>query len=396
MKTNKIYKMVSAMLSVLMLQGGLVMKKIFLSLLFTVFSSFLLCVCTSCGTLEEDDLDDVLLNAPTDLMEYTSSSRETDNDKNSETVLSNQTSTTVQDPNNFNTQTKDSIKNEINLVNDTNKAEATETTSFIEINTNEQSKTEATSFSEADTNEQSVIETTSFSEVSTDEKPTTEETIMDRPDSNTAHTSQQNHTQEILDKTSYLSSIDDIKNIYIAEEIIDFIDYCSGPNMVTFLHSLNERFPIEYLVIPSRSAPYCVYKVEGDDKLYVFFNEDEESLRDVTYFFLVKEKLTQESFFEISRGSTLADVEAIDAGTRIINTINANSLSQGFTLHIVEGGFIKITYENRMFNGSNSTIDDSNEYIVKEIVFIPYGEAIDIPRIFNDGPIHYSVSEYNK
>lgn len=92
----------------------------------------------------------------------------------------------------------------------------------------------------------------------------------------------------------------------------------------------------------------------------------------------------------------MADVEAIDAGTRIINTINANSLSQGFTLHIVEGGFIKITYENRMFNGSNSTIDDSNEYIVKEIVFIPYGEAIDIPRIFNDGPIHYSVSEYNK
>ena len=208
-------------------------------------------------------------------------------------------------------------------------------------------------------------------------------------------TSQQVATQDVLDRTSFVSKIDEIKSMYSAEEIISYIDYCGGPNIITFLYALDERYPIEYFVRPVGSAPYCVYKVDNGDKLFVFFNENEESLRDVTYFFLKKEYLTQESFAGISSGSTLADVEAIDQGTQFIDSVNAYSLSKGFTLHMVEGGFIKITYEGGGFNYRSSKLENSSDFIVKEVSFVPNGEAIDIPRIFGDGPVHYTIAEYD-
>ena len=227
----------------------------------------------------------------------------------------------------------------------------------------------------------------------TSERTATTESSSSSIQKSTEPTSQQIQTQEVLNRKNYVSNLNEITNVYSAEEIIDYIDYCSGPNAITFLYLLDEKYPIEYFVRPAGASPYCIYKVDEGEKLFVFFNENEESLCDVTYFFLVKDKLTRESFAEISAGATLADVESIDQGTQLIDSINANSLSKGFTLHMVENGFIKITYEGG--NVNRSKIDNLNDFIVKEIAFIPNGNAIDIPRIFGDGPVHYTIIEYN-
>lgn len=208
-------------------------------------------------------------------------------------------------------------------------------------------------------------------------------------------TEQQVKTTAILGRDTYVADIDAVKNIFHAEDIVNYIRYFHGPNDITFLYQLNEEFPIEYFVKPVEAAPYCVYKVDNGDTLFVFFNENEDSLRDVTYFFLVKDKLTQASFSGISSGSTLADVEAIDRGTQLIDSVNASSLSKGITLHMVENGFIKITYEGGIVNRRTSKIDNPNDFIVKKITFIPNGDAIDIPRIFEDGSVHFTITKYD-
>lgn len=229
----------------------------------------------------------------------------------------------------------------------------------------------------------------------TSERTATTESSSSSIQKSTEPTSQQIQTQEVLNRKNYVSNLNEITNVYSAEEIIDYIDYCSGPNAITFLYLLDEKYPIEYFVRPAGASPYCVYKVDEGEKLFVFFNENEESLRDVTYFFLEKEHLTQEAFAGISSGSTLADVETIDRGTQFIDSVNAYSLSKGFTLHMVDGGFIKITYEGGDFNYRSSKPENPSDFIVKEVSFVPNGEALDIPRIFGDGPVHYTIIEYD-
>ncbi|MBP0973353.1 MAG: hypothetical protein J5851_05535 [Oscillospiraceae bacterium] len=203
----------------------------------------------------------------------------------------------------------------------------------------------------------------------------------------------------VLSGSGFVSSIDEIRNIYPAKEIIPQPVFFRSYNLLTFLYEMDENFPIEYYVTPENGAPYCVYRLDTGSHMFVFFNEEERSLGDVVYFFVVDQPLEQEDFSALQPGMTLVDVEAVDPGTKLIDSLNVCSLFKHFTLHMVKGGFMKITYEGGDFLvGSNSyvTYKDPSQFIITDITFIPNGEPITMPdpyERYDSVDMHFSVPE---
>lgn len=203
--------------------------------------------------------------------------------------------------------------------------------------------------------------------------------------------------QDALSRSNLVSSIDEIENIYSAEDIIPQIQYCRTYNFLTFQYEMEKNYPIEYYVTPENNAPYCVYRLDTGSKMFVFFNEEKDGLGDVVYFFVVDQILEKEDFSALKQGMTLSDVEATDPGTKSIDTLNVFSLFKHFTLHMVKGGFVKITYEGGDFcldNNSTIKIEDPNEFVITDITFIPNGEAIPFPDPYERNEsvdMHFSV-----
>lgn len=198
-------------------------------------------------------------------------------------------------------------------------------------------------------------------------------------------------------RNDFVSSIDEIQNIYHGEEIIGEIQCWRSFNFLTFLYQMEESYPIEYLVTPENGAPYCVYWLDNGSKMFVFFNEEDDGLSEVVYFFVVDKILEREDFSALKQGMTLADVESIDSGTKYIDTIKVSSLLKQFTLHMVKDGFIKITYEGGEFSPNSNfklIVEDPNEFVITDITFIPNGGAITLPDPYERYPsvdMHFSV-----
>lgn len=202
-------------------------------------------------------------------------------------------------------------------------------------------------------------------------------------------TEQQIKTQEVLEQFKETVNIEKIKNTYSADELINYICYDEGPNFVTFMYDLNEKYPMEHMVTPDKSSPYCIYNLNNGYKLFVFFDDDEDFLRPVTSIFAVKDLLTMSDFDSLECGMSLNDVESVDAGIKLINSIKAPFLSESQTLHITSDGFVKITYSGGEFDYSTLKPKKNEDYIISSIEFIPNGSnfnfsscGLDIECIF--------------
>ena len=150
---------------------------------------------------------------------------------------------------------------------------------------------------------------------------------------------------------------------YSANELLNFIDYYASVNLVTPICDLHKRFPIEHIFEP--------------EKMFVFFDDGSCAARPVSAVFIVKDDLTFESFKSLEEGMTLADVEAIDSGTKLMDTVKNHPLGRGNTLHMTKDGFVKITYT--VGNFKNAPIpEDSEEFKIEKVEFIPNGGDIEI------------------
>lgn len=186
-------------------------------------------------------------------------------------------------------------------------------------------------------------------------------------------TSQSIETSEILSHSSEESLDKLITTAYPQEELIRFLSYFESDNFNTVLDHLDEHYPVECLRNFDDSLTYCIYKLQEGGLLYVFFHGT--SLKFADYVFVVKEPLTQDSFRKIKKGSNLADVEAVDPGTKLIHSTKKKQpygmeyLWKKQTYHMVQGGFMAIQY-------TTDNWEDYGNYRVESIEFVPNGSPL--------------------
>jgi len=196
-------------------------------------------------------------------------------------------------------------------------------------------------------------------------------------------TEQELKTQEVLDKSTDEDLNKIINHSYSQNDLIDFISYMSGPNDVIMLYQLDEKFPIECIRIFNDSLTYCVYNLKEGGFLFVYLFND---LEFVHYIFLVKKTLIKDDFSKLEKGSPLRDVEKIDPGIKIINSMGKLPLTHEVTYHMVKEGFIKIIYNSDNF--------DPETYKVESVEFIPNGQSIiDFYNLGDSSAYNYKFLE---
>lgn len=221
-----------------------------------------------------------------------------------------------------------------------------------------------------------------------------EEELLDNKTSNEEtndfiKTEQWEMSNEFLEQFNDNPNTDKPNTAYSADELINYICYDEGPNFVTFMYDLNEKYPMEHMTKPDNASPYCIYNLNNGYKLFVFFDDDEDFLRPVTSIFAVKDLLTMSDFDSLECGMSLNDVESVDSGIKLINSIKAPFLSENQTLHITSDGFVKITYSGGEFDYSTLKPKKNEDYIISSIEFTPNGSnfnfsscGLDIECIF--------------
>ena len=171
-----------------------------------------------------------------------------------------------------------------------------------------------------------------------------------------------------------------ITKSYPQADLIDQIRYWYGPNFVTLMQQLDQMYPFECFRTFENTLPYCIYKLDEGGLLFVFLSpggaENYKDNKFVEYIFAVKEPLTKESFAGIKVGMSLADVESIDAGTKLINSINSGYLNGNKTQHMVKEGFFAITYEDGDFDSLSLAYGNPESFKIKSIEFVPNGGAM--------------------
>ena len=193
------------------------------------------------------------------------------------------------------------------------------------------------------------------------------------------------------------SSISSICNSFSQEELISQIRFMCPFNVATKYYQLKKFYPIEYIHIPNsdNSAGYCIYKLSEGGKLFVFFDDNPEGLYFVTNIFIVKDLLTRDDFNKLQSGMTLEDVEKIDSGTKVLNSINNDYLRFCQTTHIVKDGFIKIKYTQK--EESCNSFDDNSNLVISSIEFIQNGSFIEFPDELHydyvNGGMKYFIKE---
>ena len=192
-------------------------------------------------------------------------------------------------------------------------------------------------------------------------------------------------TQQALEKSSTQNADKLITKSYPQAELISFLSYRGSDNFNTQLYSLNNKFPIECIRTFDNAVTYCVYKLKEGGLLYVYFDgflsydsdyANQETLRFANYVFVVKKPLKQEDFKNIKKGSSLEDVEMIDPGTKLINSIQKEYLrGDNMTCHMVNDGFVQIRYTHGEERDPDTFMPYS--YMVESIKFIPNGKSVN-------------------
>ena len=204
-------------------------------------------------------------------------------------------------------------------------------------------------------------------------------------------TEQQSLTQQILSNKLGQTSPADIRTAYDPLEIIPQLRYFCGVDNVTFLYELDGKYPVGYLTQQGNAAPYCIYKLKDGGSMVIFFNEQSDSLRNVSYPFIVYDLLQKQDFDGLKPGMTLEDVLQIDKGLKTVLSCNLCTVYANETLHLVEGGFIRIRYNG----GDQLYLDniDFGQIPVESVDFIPNGGNVGIVNILGKGGDHFSIKE---
>ena len=159
---------------------------------------------------------------------------------------------------------------------------------------------------------------------------------------------------------------------YPQQELLSSLRFMDSPNNIS-LRSLDAIFPVEVMRALVTAPSYVVYRLEEGGYAFLFFHEEHYRL---DYVFVIKEPLTRECFEGIERGSSFADVEAIDPGFRVLNSItDYTSLGrwsrEQTSTHMVREGFIRIHY-GPVREDTGRDIN-TEELRVTSIRFIPNG-----------------------
>ncbi len=198
---------------------------------------------------------------------------------------------------------------------------------------------------------------------------------------------------ELVGKTR----VSDIHSTYDASRLISQIGFMCPFNTATTYFRLNEEYPVEYLNIPDNGVGYCIYKLSDGGKLIIFFDDNPNGLYHVTQIIVVNGYHTKQDFDALSCGMTLCDVFNIDKGSEVLIKNNSLPLDNGETLHIVDGGFIKIAYDNRSEARWTYSSEDYSKFVITSVEFIPNGGFISAPEELGydyvKGGFNYYISE---
>ena len=205
-------------------------------------------------------------------------------------------------------------------------------------------------------------------------------------------TEQRSLTQQILTNKLGKTSPADIRTAYDPLEIIPQLRYFCGVNDVTFLYELDGKYPVGYLTQQGNAAPYCIYQLKDGGSMVIFFNEQPDSLRNVSYPFIVYDLLQKQDFDGLKPGMTLKDVLKIDKGLKTVLSCNFCTVYANETLHLVEGGFIRIRYNclDQLLYLDNI---DFGQIPVESVEFIPNGGNVGIVNALGKGGDHFSIKE---
>lgn len=197
-------------------------------------------------------------------------------------------------------------------------------------------------------------------------------------------------TQEIMERSSTQALHPTIRNAYSQQDLLSMLYYNGSYNFNTQLQNLDAEFPVECLRTFEDAATYCIYRLKEGGYLYVYFDNTydgappyEPTLKFAQYVFVVKKKLTRSAFSHIKPGTSIAEVEEIDPGRKIMNEISLLASMEELSCHMVENGFIKITYESADKEADRPETNElsawreySRTLVVKSIEFIPNGGEV--------------------
>ncbi len=245
-------------------------------------------------------------------------------------------------------------------------------------------------------NQQTVESENTSLQISSSEISSSGEDIM----SGIPPSEEQLQTQEILEKSSMQDLHPLINHAYSQQDLLSMLYYNGSDNFNTQLQNLNAKFPVECIRTFEDAATYCIYRLKEGGYLYVYFDSHydgappyDPTLKFARYVFVVKKKLTRSNFSHIKPGTPISEVEEIDPGRKLINEISPVAQGEMESCHMVENGFMKITYESTNKDMDRSEISDIKEYcktlVVKSIEFIPNGG--DVITDFYDQKVAFRI-----
>ena len=70
------------------------------------------------------------------------------------------------------------------------------------------------------------------------------------------------------------------------KEMLKYLWYYAAWNCTLPLKDLDARYPVEKLVTPENSVPYCIYQLEAEKRMFVFFDDTIDLLRQIVAVFI--------------------------------------------------------------------------------------------------------------
>ncbi|GHV09523.1 hypothetical protein FACS1894217_13970 [Clostridia bacterium] len=176
---------------------------------------------------------------------------------------------------------------------------------------------------------------------------------------------------EIYKQASTQSIASLITKTYSETELLKSWHFGGYDDVVTQLWFLAKNYSVEcFRLFSGISLPYAVFELEEGGYLFAFFHKGNSC----DYAFVVKKPLTRKDFKSIKKGMTARDVEAVDPGFKTYNEYAyLEYLIHLNTLHMVDDGFIRITYTSDWESTAETPIPDLEALIVDKVEYLKNG-----------------------
>lgn len=162
-------------------------------------------------------------------------------------------------------------------------------------------------------------------------------------------------------------SLNSIKNVYKTDILEHWHTKTYSASVSSWrglFSEINAKLPIEILRKFDDAHYYAICKIETGGLLYIFFNAHEEDKNTEPVFtnsVYSEKRLAKQDFEDISIGSNLYDVEAIDPATRF-----APKYDDGTAIsdHLLTDGLMRFIYEK---NGDSYIVESKYYYPIKTL-----------------------------